>query len=167
MQRVLFLLSFLFLIYHPMQSQSSGKSAFYLEVASAPTPYSINFETQIKEGKTFIYAFRVGGSLGKDVLAIPLGIHAYTKHGAHHFEWSLVAMPYINHYQTIFKQDGLTDTYLYVIPGLGYRYQRPQGRWFARAAVHPMIEMDPPSTNIFDVEPKFLGGISAAVGIRL
>lgn len=139
----------------------------YLELANTPAPYSINFERQIRQGKAFIYVFRIGASVTRDALAIPIGIHAYTAPGDHHFEWSLVAMPKIHHFHTLFKADGLTDTYLYAISGLGYRYQQPSAKWFLRASLNPMLEMDPPSTNIFDVDPKLIWGVSAAVGVRI
>lgn len=167
MKRVHIFLSLLFLVYLPSWAQTTGKSAFFLEIMSAGISHSINFETGIKTDRSFTYLFRAGISITKDILAIPIGIHAYTTPGDHHFEWSIVAMPHIKHYKTIFRQDGVTDTYLYLVPGLGYRYQPQRSRWFARAAIHPMIEMDPPSTNIFDVDPKLVWGLSAAVGLRL
>ncbi|RMG22272.1 MAG: hypothetical protein D6730_16770 [Bacteroidetes bacterium] len=67
----------------------------------------------------------------------------------------------------MFKKDGKTDTFLYLVPGLGYRYQPRRGRWLVRVGLHPMLFMDPPSTNIFDVQPSWVLGGSAAVGLRL
>lgn len=153
----------------PLFAQFATPShGIYLEVANRAAPYSLNYERTFHAGKQLAWAFRTGVSATSKALAVPLGLHAWTApRKDHHLEFSLGVQPYIRGFQTLFRADGATDTYLYLVPGIGYRYQAQRTPWFARVAAHPMVFMDPPATNVWEVNPSWMLGASLAVGIRL
>ncbi len=50
------------------------------------------------------------------------------------------------------------------MPGAGYRYQQPGGSFFAKLVVGPIIYLDPPSNDFWNMDPVLYAGVTAGVG---
>jgi len=143
----------------------TSKNAFYIDFNTKGAFYSINYD-RIFYGKNQIYlTYRFGFSILNDAIAFPVGINLFTGEKNSHIEYSLTIVPYIDHYKSIGSDNDLPDKYLYVIPGIGYRFQKPKGGFFVKAAISPTIFLDPPSDDFWNMDPKFY--ITANMGIGL
>lgn len=162
------LIAFLFFCAGESFAQSSktfsAKSTAYVEGATQGPAYSINYDRIFSEGKVFAKSYRFGFSVYNDVLAFPIGINFITGRNEHHAEFSLTAIPYIEKFQKLFASGNLSDKKMYIIPGAGYRYQKPAGGFFFKAVAAPVLLLDPPSDNFWKMEPKLFAGISVGAG---
>ncbi|MES2733026.1 MAG: hypothetical protein V4714_14855 [Bacteroidota bacterium] len=140
------------------------RNAFYVEAMGKGPYYSVNYDRIIRVRTKWSYSFRVGVSLVADGWSVPLGIHAFTTPGNHHLELGLGVTPYVDHYRTFLSKNDRSDKYLYVVPSVGYRYQKPEGGLFFTAGLAPYIFLDPPSTDVFDVTPSYKLWAGVAVG---
>jgi hypothetical protein len=101
-----------------------------------------------------------------DGLAIPIGINMITGSRALHPEISLNLMPYIDQYQSMFSANDNSDKYIYIIPGFGCRYMKNASKFFYRAALCPSVELDPPSSDFWNMDVRFLIIVNAGIGLR-
>jgi hypothetical protein len=142
------------------------KNTVYAEAAIHGPVYSINYDRILIEGNRFAKTCRIGYSIYSDILALPIGISFLTGKNSHHAELSFTLIPYIENYQKLFAAGNLSDKKLYIIPGAGYRYQKPSGGIFFKAIAGPALLLDPPSDNFWKMEAKKIyAGISLAGGI--
>jgi hypothetical protein len=58
----------------------------YADFASKGATYSLNYERIFSVGQKFSKSYRVGFSVLKNAIAMPLGINFFTGHDASHFE---------------------------------------------------------------------------------
>lgn len=139
----------------------SAKSTFYTNFSTKGAIYSLNYDRIFHQSDKIIYTYRIGFSVLKEAIALPVGINLLSAKGNSHAEFSLTIMPYIDQYRTMFSTNDLSDKYLYVIPAIGYRYQITNGGLFFKAALSPMLVLDPPSSNFWKMDPKmyFTGNI--------
>jgi hypothetical protein len=149
---------------HGQSSQKNVRNTFYADFASKGAFYSINYDRIFSQGKKINISFRAGVSVLNDVIAFPLGIQFYTGHDASHIELSLTIEPYIEKYQDILSGNNLSDKKIYIMPGAGYRYQKPGGGFFGKVVLGPVIYLDPPSNDFWNMDPVVYAGITAGVG---
>lgn len=145
-------------------STISARNTVYADFASKGAVYSINYDRVFSQGKKINISFRAGVSVLNDVIAFPLGIQFFTGQDASHIELSLTVEPYIEKYQDIFDGNSVSDTKAYIMPGVGYRYQKPGGGFFAKIVVGPIIYLDPPSNDFWNMDPVVYAGITAGAG---
>ena len=142
----------------------SCRNAIYLNFTTRGALYSINYDRIFYETDKIAYSYRLGFSVLEDVIAAPAGINLFVRKGNFHPELSLTLMPYVDKYKSFMSDNDLSDKYLYVIPGIGYRYQKPNGGFFAKALISPMVVLDPPSSNFWKMDPKLYPAASIGLG---
>jgi hypothetical protein len=145
-------------------SQSKYKNGVFLELAGNGGSYSINYERQLYNS----IAGRVGFTyLGNDLL-FPISIGKAFGAGTHHFEINLgftfyhysVPVQYKNGIQQQLSFDWFNS--LYLTSFVGYRYQKPDKRFFYRCGFSPLwrfYNSDPDSNTLYQFIPW--GGMSA------
>lgn len=158
-------------------SQSNYKNGIFLELAGVGGPYSINYERQLHNN----LAVRVGVNyLGRGFL-IPASVNKIFGVGKHHFEIGLGLTfyhsegtagsfsilytrgnpPQVTQQQLEFYSTNV----LYLTSFLGYRFQKPDKRFFYRCGFSPLwrfYNMDAESNSVYEFIPW--GGMS--VGYR-
>ena len=140
------------------------RNTLYADFAIKGATYSVNYDRVFSYGKKLAKSFRVGFSVLNDAIAFPLGIQFYSGKEAHHLEYSLTIVPYIEKYQDLFSGTSISDKKLYILPGLGYRYQPPTGGFFAKIVAGPLIYLDPAADDAVHMETKVYPGITAGAG---
>lgn len=146
-------------------ANAPDRNTFFVELASKGAFYSVNYDRIFRIGDKVNYSYRLGFSVEKNSIAVPLGMNFITGKQSHHAEFGLTLIPYIDKYKTFLSGDNVSDKYLYVIPSAGYRFQPVSGGVFFRATVGPLILLDPPSDNFWKMDPKFFGYGSIGMGI--
>jgi len=145
-------------------TQHSGRNTIYADFATKGATYSLNYDRIFSAGEKFSKSYRVGFSVLKNAIAMPVGINFFTGHDASHLELSLTAVPYIETYKDLFSGNNHSDKKLYIIPGAGYRYQKPGGGFFFKVIAGPVIYLDPPSDNFWKMDGKVYAGGTVAAG---
>lgn len=141
-------------------SVSIAKNTFYAGFANEGAIYSINYDRVFNTANNNSWSYRAGFSILDNAIAIPFGIH-FLKGKLHsHFEVSLTIIPYLYKYQSFLSNDDKSDKQAYLVPSIGYRFQKPRGGFFFRGYISPAIFLDPPSDNFWKMNPqiKFLAG---------
>ncbi len=141
------------------------KNAIYIDLASRGPVYSINYDRIFFRSANTGYSFRVGLSLEKDAFSIPLGLSMITGSRAHHAEFSLGFIPYVDHYKKSSDNLDVSDKYVYINSTVGYRYQESKSRLFFRVAFGPGVLLDPPSEDFWNMDPKLYAFGSLGIGI--
>lgn len=119
------------------------RNSIYAEAFGQGFCYSLNYDRLFNTEKRFINSFTAGfvyvpESIGFGdgiYLGIPVSYNWLLGKKSHHFELgigltSLLVNP---------NSNVGTDSYTYMTPKIGYRFQRPNGGLFFRATVTPMI----------------------------
>ncbi|QHT69276.1 hypothetical protein GXP67_22875 [Rhodocytophaga rosea] len=140
------------------------KNIIFLEAGGKGPVYSLNYERIFRQGKKLSYSYRLGFSILREDFSVPVAFTAFTSPGSHHLELSLGLTPEVHKYRTFLSGDNLSDKYLYITPGIGYRYQKREGRLMVSAGVSPLIFFDPPSDDVFNVKPEFKPSAQLALG---
>lgn len=141
-----------------------ARNTLYADFASRGAVYSVNYDRVFSQGKKISISFRAGISVLSNVVAVPLGIQFFTGKDASHIELSLTVEPYIEKYQDLFSGNNLSDKKMYIMPGTGYRYQQPGGGFFAKLVVGPIIYLDPPSNDFWNMDPVVYAGVTEGAG---
>lgn len=142
----------------------SAKSTVYIEGATQGPAITLNHDHIFSEGEIFAKSYRIGFTVYKDIMAFPIGINFITGKNKHHAEFSFTAIPYIENASKLFKPGNLSDKKIYIIPGAGYRYQKPDGGFFFKVVAAPVLYLDPPSDNFWKMDPKLFAGVSVGAG---
>jgi hypothetical protein len=142
----------------------AAKNTSYAEAATQGPAYSINYDRIFSEGNVFAKSYRIGFSIYKNVFALPIGINFITGKSQHHAELSFTAVPYIEKVSKLFSPGNLSDKKMYIISGAGYRYQKPSGGFYFKASAGPVLYLDPPSDNFWNMDPKVFAGVSVGAG---
>lgn len=160
------LLVFLLIVFSKLAlaQEMPPKHTFYAELAFRGPVYSINYDRVFKQEEKFAFSYRLGFSITKEALALPLGFNVFTGKNSAHLELSLSVVPYIEQYETFLSKNDHSDTFIYLIPGLGYRYQKPSGGLFFKVVLSPLILLDPPSNDFWNMDPKLFGAGSFGGG---
>ncbi len=140
------------------------RNTFYLEGASRGALYSINYDRVFHKGAKISTSYRAGLSVLKDAIAAPIGINFFTGQNASHLELGLTLVPYIEKYNYLFSGKNESDKQLYIIPAIGYRYQKATRGFFFKANVSPMVFLDPASDDFWRMDGKLYPGITAGAG---
>lgn len=143
----------------------TARNTIYADFASKGAYYSINYDRVFSQGEKFTKSYRVGFSVFNNVIAFPLGINFFTGHNTSHAEFSLTAVPYIEAYQSFLKSNDQSDKKIYIIPGAGYRYQKPGGGFFFKVVASPTIYLDPPSDYFWKMDGKVYAAVNIGAGI--
>ena len=123
----------------------------YAEVGGAAWQYSANIEYSFLYTKNLTFNARAGFGIGtvnsdekRTCIGIPIGINVFTGQGNHHPELGLN----ISYVQGR-GDEGDPSKEVYLVPSIGYRFQRPQGGFFAKFLWTPLIK-----TKLADDEPS-------------
>jgi len=147
------------------QQNILARNTVYADFISRDVYYSINYDRLFSEGEKFNKSYRIGFSVFSNIMALPVGINFFSGHGNDHFEFGVTFVPYIEDYKKLFSPGNLSDKKLDVIPGAGYRYQKPGGGFFFKIIAGPVINLDPPSDNFWKMDGKLYAGGSIGAGI--
>ena len=146
------------------QNNITARHTFYADFASKGAYYSVNYDRVFHQGKKVNASYRAGFSIFNNVIALPLGINFFTGQNNSHLEFSFTIVPYIEAYNSFLKSNDLSDKKLYVIPGIGYRYQKAAGGFFFKAVASPLIYLDPPSDYFWKMDGKLYPAITVGAG---
>lgn len=141
-----------------------SRNTLYADFASKDVYYSINFDHIFHRGNKLSYSYRAGVSVLKNAYSFPIGIQCFTGVNNSHAEFSLTLIPYVDHSAKSRNRYDNTDKFLYVEPGVGYRYQAPEGGVFFKAIFTPIILLDPPSIDFWNMDAKLFAGGNIAIG---
>lgn len=141
-----------------------SRNTFYIDFSTKGAIYSVNYDRIFHESNKITYSYRIGFSILKDVIALPIGINLFTGKGNSHAEFSLSLMSYVDQYNTMFSDNDLSDKYIYITPAIGYRYQKRNGGFFFKAALSPMIILDPRSSNFWKMDPEINAASNLSFG---
>ena len=141
-----------------------SRNTLYADFASKDVYYSINLDHIFFRGNKLSYSYRAGVSILKDAYSFPVGIQCFTGANSSHAEFSLTLIPYVDHSAKSMNRLDNTDKFLYVEPGVGYRYQAPGGGLFFKAIFTPIILLDPPSNDFWNMDPKLFAGGNIGIG---
>jgi hypothetical protein len=147
--------------------QGPARNAVYTELASRGPGYSINYDRIFRQGDKLDYSFSAGFYIAKNSVAFPVGIHFITGTNEHHAEFGVTFIPYIDYKHDLVGSSIKTesDKYLYINPGMGYRYQKSDTGLFFKATIGPSVFLDPPSDDFWNMDPKLYAFGSIGVGI--
>jgi hypothetical protein len=147
------------------QNNVTARHTIYVDGTSKGAYYSVNYDRIFSRGEKFIKSYRAGFSIMSHVIAFPFGIQFFTGHQQDHFEFGVTVVPYIENFEKLFSPGNLSDKKIYLIPGAGYRYQKPDGGFFFKIIAGPVIYLDPPSDNFWKMDGKVYAGGSIGAGI--
>lgn len=147
------------------QNNFTARNTIYVDGTSKGAYYSVNYDRVFSEGEKFSKSYRAGFTILNHVIAFPLGINFFTGRQQDHFEFGLTVVPYVEDYEKLFSPGNLSDKKIYIIPGAGYRYQKPGGGFFFKIIASPVIFLDPPSDNFWKMDGKVYPGGSIGAGI--
>lgn len=146
------------------QNNFTARNTLFADFATRGAFYSVNYDRIFKEGQQLTKSYRAGFSVTGKTIALPLGINFFTGHNASHMEISLTLVPYIDNYKSFLSASDLSDKKMLIIPGLGYRYQQPEGGFFFKAVAAPAIHLDPPSDNFWKMDGKLYPVLTIGAG---
>jgi hypothetical protein len=155
---------FLLLSFTGLHSQQMHKNTLYLEGSTRGPSYSLNYDRVFLDGVKVAWAYRIGMHWLHDEIGLPLGISLITGKQEHHAEISLTFTPYVDRANYLFREGNISDKYLYITPGFGYRYQRPTGGLFIKGLLAPLIFLDPPSDDFWNMDAKVYPLLSVGAG---
>lgn len=141
-----------------------SSNVVYMEAASKGAVYSVNYERVFANGSNYIKSFRVGCSLYNNTIALPVGISFFKGKAPHYLDYSLLLTPYIEGYQQLFNGKNSSDKKAYIMPGIGYRYQPIKKGFFAKITAGPVLSLDPPSDNFWNMKTNWYAGLNIAAG---
>jgi hypothetical protein len=139
------------------------RNILYADFSTQGAYYSINYERNFLQKKINLCG-QIGLSILKGAIAFPAGVNLFTSKSNSHAEFGFIFMPYIAEYKSFMSQNDLSDKFLYLIPRIGYRYQKPVGGLFFRAAISPTIILDPPSNDFWNMDPKLCFSANLSLG---
>ncbi len=146
------------------QDSDFKRNTIYAGFANEGALYSINYDRIFSQNKKFAWSYRIGFSILEEAVVMPVGVYLLTGKGNSHAEFSFTVIPYIDKYQSMFKEDDLSDKYIYLVPGVGYRFQKPNGGLFFKVFGSPTVFLDPPSSNFWKMDPKLRFMVGGGLG---
>lgn len=160
---------FLLFIINIGYSQDKGsavlaRNTLYIDLATKGAYYSLNYDRIFHQGDKLNFSGKIGFSIFKDVLALPLGINLFTGKKNHHFDLGIIFMPYIEKYKSFLSKNDLSDKFLYIIPGIGYRYQKQEGGFYFKTTFSPMLILDPRSSDFWKMDPEVKVAVNIGAG---
>lgn len=148
------------------QKAAKARNAVFVELATRGPLYSINYDRIFRQGNKLDYSFNAGFSIARNAVSFPAGIHFITGSGQHHAEYGITVIPYIDYnHHLAGSNKNQSDKYLYINPGIGYRYQKNTTGIFLKATAGPSVFLDPPSDDFWNMDPKLYAFGSIGLGI--
>lgn len=148
------------------QTENGTRNAVYVEFATKGPLYAVCYDRIIRQGENISYSLSAGFSIASNEVAFPVGLHLLTGKGNHHAEISLSLVPLIEYnHSLVGSNKDQADKYIYINPGIGYRYQPKSTGIFFKAAVGPSVLLDPPSDDFWNMDPKLFAIGTIALGI--
>ncbi|MDX2247031.1 MAG: hypothetical protein SF052_09665 [Bacteroidia bacterium] len=152
------------LVFSQSPALDTYNKAVFFEIGGLGPVYSFDFEGLIRRNFNLTYNYRIGVSLLPDAIAVPVGINVFDTFGDHHFQMNVGLTPYVKKYRTLSIKG--SETLLYAGGGIGYRYQKQDGKWFWGVGVNPMVRLDPSLSEIIGPDPRFILSGNLAAGFR-
>lgn len=152
-------------IANAIYAQKTAKNALYMEGATRGPVYSVNYDRRLKQGGRVDYSLRAGFSVSGNKVSLPLGLNMITGRGEHHAEFGLSVIPQIDYKDHLIgRNEDRSDKYIFVNPGIGYRYQKPGKGIFLKASAGPSVFLDPPAGDFWNMDPKLYAFAAIGVG---
>ena len=146
------------------QDRLMAKNAFFAEYMLEGPVYSINYDRIFIQSRSLNVDFRAGFSFTNNKIAFPVGVGFFTGHSDHHAEFSFTATPLVEHKAVAYGTGSDNDKFIYLFPAAGYRYQRPSGGIYLKAAAGPAIILDPAEGDFWNMDPKVKFSFSLGAG---
>ncbi len=127
--------------------------------------YSFNYMRCLFAKNRIQGYMRVGASVYKDQLAVPVGLVLNFLPGDHHPEVSLGVTPMSTGYQ--FWERDESDIEIDLTLGIGYRYAPLGKRWWGSIGAFPAIRLDPVSVNSSFTTAKIRAQAGVSIGYWL
>lgn len=166
--KVIQIIAWIYFVSHGVNAQeivSLRRNVVYAELTSEKPNYSLNYDRVLLIGEKVMYSCRLGLSVTREELYLPVGINLLTGKRASHLEVSFVCAPYIKNYNPPDRNIENVDMYLAIIPGIGYRYQCRKNHLFFKLGAAPALLVDIPSKDILlDMESEFRASAFFAFG---
>jgi hypothetical protein len=96
---------------------------------------------------------------------MPMAIHVFSSKGAHHIEGSLNFIPYVHQYRTMVQYVDLSERYIHIAPGAGYRYQKPGGKLYVSSGITLVVCEASFPNDVLVAESKFNPFARIGVGV--
>lgn len=140
-----------------------NKNSIQLDVGGHGMFYSLNYERIIFNGKRFKTAVQVGfayypRSWGFLELWTPIGINEIFSLGNHHIEAGIGIVPTRTPSPEMEIYDSYSPWSTFLSARLGYRYQKPGGKFLFRAGFTPLAECSLRNISYLNIHP--LAGVS-------
>jgi hypothetical protein len=126
--------------------QESGNdfkgTAFYAELIGHTLTYSFNAEHHLKKLRNLNLGIRAGFGGIPTEYGGSLGLTGFTGKNKSHFDMG-IALSYIygaQYYQYSGSNQVRSST-LFIVPTIGYRYQKPASSFFLKAGITPLIKL--------------------------
>jgi hypothetical protein len=152
---------------HAQDVKQKGKNTILLSLTSYTPYYSLQYDRLFKKTNQFRKSGSIGIAYFENTAALPIGIHFFKGKEPHHLLLNLLVVPYIENINKLFAAGNQSDKKLYITPGVGYRYQKNSGGLFCSMSMGPVLNLDPPSVNIFRASAKISAGGNISFGISL
>ena len=143
---------------------SFRRNSFFAEYALEGPDYSVNYDRIFARSEAFNFSFRAGISILNNQLALPLGLNVFTGKKIHHAELSFTATPLVIKHAPVNGGYADSDKMVNLFPGVGYRYQKSSGGIFFRVIAGPLIILDPPSGDFWNMDPSVRFSFVAGMG---
>lgn len=151
LQYYFFLFLFILPVISPAQEITAKRSTIYAELFGSAGAYSINFDYILGQKEKSILTMSLGYSYippsRNRIMAFPISINGLFFGRKHHLETGLGLTSTFSK-DTNLRKDGTFDggsyeieQYLHAIPKIGYRYQQPEGGFFARVTFNLIYEL--------------------------
>ncbi len=160
---VITFLLFLYPVLHAQEQSAEAKNSVFAEYVLEGPAYSINYERIFASSISLHYYFRAGFSAVKDKMALPLGAGVFTGNQYHHADFGLMVTPLVEK-KEVYGGGTDNDTFIYLFPGAGYRFQKPAGGLHFRVMAGPAIILDPAEGDFWNMDPKLRFSFSIGAG---
>lgn len=155
----------------PIAGRSQGlgktnyrKNSLFVELGGISPFYSINLDHIFFQRESVMLSYRIGVSVLPRSFSIPLGVNIITGRSKHHAVFTLAGSFYVEEPFTIFNEQEKTDKMVIFSVGGGYRYQKPEGGFFFTIGLAPLLLLDPPSDDFWNMDMKFYPSGNVGVG---
>lgn len=124
-----------------IQSDFKGTIGF-VELIGHNLTYSLNLESHLKEINNINLGVRFGLGGIPNEYGAALGLTGFTGEKKGHFDFG-IALSYVygaQSYQDSGSEKVMSST-IFIVPTIGYRYQRPTGGFFFKAGITPLFKL--------------------------
>lgn len=142
------------------QSPSVKSNTAYVELLGSGGLYSINYERFLIMHPKTAYGIRVGGSFWnreEPNLNVITELVALTGTGKHHADFGLGFVSGFSRDRQVPFPDYQRRNHLYVVPRIGYRYQKPEGGTMIRFGITPFVAVSSQSPSRYYTYPLYIG----------